>query len=136
MLGDAVNLGSRLEGLAKIYGASIVVSETTASAADGFVFRELDRVRVKGKTEPVTIYQLCGETGSLSAAAVSELDQYHTALRLYRQGHWQPAATAFSELSHQYPDVTLYTLYLERAVFFTRQPPDADWDGIFDHLQK
>ncbi|RTZ62384.1 MAG: hypothetical protein DSZ32_00455 [Gammaproteobacteria bacterium] len=52
-----------------------------------------------------------------------------------QQGRWQQAATAFTELSRQNPEVALYTLYRERSAFFAGQPPDADWDGIFDHLQ-
>jgi len=136
VLGDSVNLGARLEGLAKVYGAPIVVNETTVAAVSGFVFRELDRVRVKGKTEPVTIYQLLGNESDFSADSLSKLDQYHAALDLYRQGRWQQAATAFNELSHHNPDVALYTLYRERSAFFAGQPPDADWDGIFDYPQK
>ncbi len=136
VLGDSVNLGARLEGLAKVYGAPIVVNETTVAAVSGFAFRELDRVRVKGKTRPVTIYQLMGRADAIPTDARRELAQYRAALALYQQRHWSQAESAFGQLVQKNPGVTLYTLYQERARIFQQNAPDDEWDGIFDHKQK
>src|SRR5690606_15499548 len=85
VLGDAVNLGSRLEGLTKPYGVSILVSEFTRAAVPDYTFREVDRVRVKGRDEPVGIYEPLGATAELDKAVRDELKLYQEALRLYRE---------------------------------------------------
>ena len=82
VMGDAVNLAARLEGITKVYGVGIAVGEATRLAAPEFVYRELDRVRVKGKTEPVAIFEPLGAAGQLDAAALAELAQWEHALAL------------------------------------------------------
>jgi len=96
-LGDSVNLSSRLEGLNKDYGTHILVNETTYLAAkdSGFVFRELDLIRVKGKLQPVILYELVTFTDSLSADTQARLDRFSEARALYHQRLWLEAQSAF-----------------------------------------
>jgi adenylate cyclase len=136
VLGDAVNLGSRLEGLTKQYGVSIIVSEFVKEKAPGFAFRELDRVRVKGKGEPVTIYEPLGRTESVDEMTQEGLMAYHEALGHYRTQAWDRAYAEFNDLHKQAPNRLLYNIYKERIVHFRANPPGADWDGVFVHTTK
>lgn len=136
VLGDAVNLGSRLEGLTKGYGADIIVSETTAKAAPQFAYRELDVVRVKGKDRPVTIYEPLGPTGSIDARKLDELKLYRQALKYYRAQQWDQAELQFLNLSRASPTSYLYKMYAERVAYFRNNPPPANWDGVYTHMSK
>ncbi len=129
VIGDGVNLASRLEGLTKKYGVNIIVSDNTRSLAPGFIFRELDRVRVKGKTEAVVVYEPVGEAGTLNDQTIAELKAYEEGLSLYRQRKWTEAGHAFNGLSAKKPDVRLYRIYAERAEELIKNTPDAHWDG-------
>ncbi len=136
VLGDAVNLGSRLEGLTKAYGVDIIVSESTREQVPDFVFRELDRVRVKGKQEPVAIFEPLGHKNDLDAAVRDELNRYRQALRAYRRQDWDGAEVDFYNLSREHPHSRLYALYLERIARYRHSPPGEDWDGTFTHGSK
>jgi adenylate cyclase len=136
VLGDSVNLGSRLEGLTKPYGVGLIVSETTAQAAPEFFYREIDRVRVKGKAEPVTILEALGLKREASEEQVTLASQFNGALYMYRQQNWEPAKKAFQQLQLSEPDSRLYDLYLQRIAHFQESPPDSDWDGVFTHESK
>jgi len=136
VIGDAVNLGSRLEGLTKYYGVGLIVSETTAAGLDGIVLRRLDRVKVKGKNEPVTIYQPVGLSGSVSAGVVEEVRQSDAALELYFAGHWEQAHAAFQTLQHAAPQHKFYSLYLDRIDALQSQGIAAGWNGVFEHTSK
>lgn len=136
VMGDAVNLGSRLEGLTKAYGVECIVGEATRAAVDDFTYRELDRVRVKGKDEPVTIYEPLGPSDSLAVEDRNELKLYRQALKLYRGQDWDLAELQFLNLKQRHPERALYGLYAERVAHFRTQPPGADWDGVFTHLSK
>jgi len=136
VMGDAVNLGSRLEGLTKQYGVKMIVSETTKQAAPDFVYRELDKVRVKGKLKPITIYEPLGSKAGISeeqAQIIATLDQ---GLLCYRHQQWDAAATIFRNLAKHYPHDKLYAIYLERIAYYRSSPPEADWDGAFTHSSK
>ncbi|MBQ5946952.1 CHASE2 domain-containing protein [Massilia sp. ST3] len=130
VMGDAVNLGARLEGITKVYGVGIAVGEATRLAAPGFVWRELDLVRVKGKNEPVAIFEPLGKAGDLAPAALDELAAWEAALRLVRSQHWDAAQAALEALQAAHPARGLYALYLERIAHYRRYPPGADWDGV------
>ena len=137
-LGDAVNLSSRLEGLNKDYGTHIIVNETTYQAAKdgGFVFRELDLMRVKGKLQPVTIYQLMGRQADFAAdgsAAVmrSQLELFARARELYRHRQWKDARDAFQAFLEKWPEDGPSRVYLERCQEFIAAEPPANWDGVF-----
>jgi adenylate cyclase len=135
VMGDTVNLGSRLEGLTKQYGVDIIVNDRTAALVPDFSFRELDLVRVKGKTEPVAIFEPLGPTGQISTDAAAELEQYNAALAAYRQKHWDSAEASFKKLK-QRTDSLLYNVYLDRIERFRHEPPAEDWDGVFAHMSK
>ncbi len=131
VLGDAVNLASRLEGAAKQYGVSIVISEYTREQAPEYVCRELDRVRVKGRMQPVAIFEPLGLAGELSPEQLVELAEYEAALHALRRQAWDEATARFQGLSGQRPDCRLYGLYLDRLSALRTAPPPSDWDGVF-----
>ncbi len=136
VLGDAVNLGSRLEGLTKNYGVNIIVSETTMAEIPEFIFRELDLVRVKGKSEPVAIFEPIGHRNDLEESVASELTAYKQALIHFRSQSWDKAELDFSNLTRLDPGRLLYQVYLDRIAFFRNEPPGDDWDGVFTHTSK
>jgi adenylate cyclase len=130
VMGDAVNLASRLEGITKVYGASIVVGEATRQDAPGYAYRELDRVRVKGKHEPVPIFEPLALEADLDPNRRAALQKWHAALDLVRAQQWDMAEQAIAELHAAWPDELLYLLYLERIAHYRVNPPGADWDGV------
>ncbi|MGZ5008154.1 MAG: CHASE2 domain-containing protein [Methylobacter sp.] len=136
IMGDAVNLGSRLEGLTKQYGVKMIVSESTLQAAPEFTYRELDKVRVKGKHKPITIYEPLGITEHIGPEQLQILDLLNQGLNSYRQQHWAVAQRIFEELAKQYPHDKLYSIYLERIAYYLESPPETDWDGAFTHTTK
>lgn len=136
VLGDAVNLGSRLEGLTKAYGVTFIVSETTATQAPEYIYRELDFVRVKGKAEPVTIYEPLGLRDQIPQKLVDDAKLMRNALRYYRQQMWDKAEEILQELQSANPGFHLYELYIERIAHFREHPPGEDWDGVFTHETK
>lgn len=131
VMGDAVNLGSRLEGITKQYGVQIVVSDFTRAQLLEFAFRELDVVRVKGKDEPVAIFEPLGLAEELDAEIKNELTAYHAALAAYRARDWSGAEERFRSLATSMPERHIYAVYLERIEHFRAVPPPNDWDGVF-----
>ncbi len=136
VMGDAVNLGSRLEGLTKSYGVDIIVSETTRTAVPDYAYRELDRVRVKGKDKPVTIYEPIGPLEECDQSTRARLLEFSEFLDAYRGMKWDIADSTLRRLAEQEPEHRLYSLYLERVEEYRASPPDADWDGVFTHRSK
>lgn len=133
VMGDAVNLASRLEGITKQYGVGMIVGEQTRQAVrDGIVFRELDRVRVKGKDEPVTIYEPIGKTESVERAVKSAVELFHQALKYYRAQNWDMAELQLLNLKKQDVHCKLYQVYLDRIARFRQEPPPSDWDGVYE----
>jgi adenylate cyclase len=130
VMGDAVNLASRLEGITKEYGVGIVVGEQTRQHVPDVTFRELDKVRVKGKDEPVAIYEPLGLTADLPGAVLDELKLWQHALRLYRARDWDQAELQLYNLSQSSPGCRLYSLYTERIVAMRATPPDESWSGV------
>ncbi len=135
VLGDAVNIGSRLEALTRTYEVDIIVSETTVAQVQGYVFRELDRVVVKGKNKPVTIYEPLCPAAQLRSDQREELGRYETALGFYRAQNWEQAEKGFQHLAEQNPR-PLYGMYLKRIAYYRANPPVADWDGVFTYTTK
>lgn len=136
VMGDNVNLGSRLEGLTKFYGVPILVSQTTRDAAPEFAYRWLDRVQVKGRAEPVNIYQPLGLSAELSAAQQAQLDAYHAALEAYQQADFIAAQAAFESLMLQQPELNVLHIYRERCQLYGATPPGEDWAGVWVHHEK
>jgi len=136
VLGDAVNLGSRLEGLTKEYGVTVMCGESTRAQAPDWVFRELDLVRVKGKHEPVAIYQPLGPRNAVDDMLLGELERHHRALSAYRAQRWDEAEREFAGLSQGEHPLPVYALYLQRIAELRRHPPAAGWDGVTTFLTK
>jgi adenylate cyclase len=130
VLGDAVNLGSRLEGITKVYGVAMIVSETTAHSAGRYHYRELDRVRVKGKAKPVTILEPIGLEEEITPEQRERARAFGHFLFLYRSQSWDAAEEMLRRLQEPEPDSYLYHLYAERIAYFRQNPPPADWDGV------
>jgi len=136
VLGDAVNLGSRLEGLTKQYGIDLMVGEDTKNIIQDYVFRKLDNVKVKGKAEPVEIFEPLGKVTEVSTEELDELRLYNEALKNYLSQDWRMATKRFHNLQNLYVDRELYKLYLERSNYFNNNPPGNDWDGVFTFTTK
>jgi len=135
VMGDTVNLGSRLEGLTKSYGVDIIVNNRTAELVPEFTFRELDLVRVKGKTEPVAIFEPVGLSTELDDGSRRELESYREALAAYRRQEWDVAQGILESLCRE-SERKLYRIYLDRIASYRLDPAPPDWDGVFEHLVK
>ncbi len=142
-LGDTVNLSSRLEGLNKDYGTHILVNETTYAAAkdEGFVFRELDLIRVKGKLQPVTIYELIGRAGQNSVYGTPEdvrerITLFQQARELYRKRQWAEAQKTFQTILDKWPDEGPSRTYWKRCQDYLFDEPSSGWDGVFTMTHK
>ncbi len=142
-LGDTVNLSSRLEGLNKDYGTHILVNETTYAAAkdDGFLFRELDLIRVKGKLQPVVIYELIGRATENSTYGTAEevrqrLELFRQAHELYRKRRWEDAQKSFQIILDQWPDDGPSRTYWKRCQDYLFDEPPSGWDGVFTMTHK
>ena len=130
VMGDPVNLGSRLEGVTKTYGVGIVVGEDTRKAINDVVFREVDRVRVKGKDSAVAIFEPLGLEGELDKGVRDEIRLWNQCLRYYRARDWDQAEVALINLQRMRPGCQLYQVYVERIGGFRRAPPEPGWDGV------
>ncbi|MDV7338045.1 adenylate/guanylate cyclase domain-containing protein [Terasakiella sp. A23] len=129
LVGDPVNLGSRLEGANKNYGTHIIISERTRELAGETIHvRELDLIRVKGKTEPTRIYELFADE--------QETTLFDTALRAYRAQDWDGAIKAFEACEIQDPADPVPAIFKGRIDHLKQQPPGADWDCVWDFLTK
>ncbi len=136
VMGDEVNLASRLEGLTKQYGVEIIVGENTRHLVTDFLYRELDHVRVKGKDKAVAIYEPMALVCEASKALQDEVRLFHEVRRLYRKGNWDQAELQLINLQRMSPDTALYGRYAERISFFRKNEPGVDWDGVFEFVVK
>jgi adenylate cyclase len=137
VMGDAVNLGSRVESLTKQYGAAILCTESTRSAASReWAFREIDLVRVKGRSEPVAIHEPLGPRDQLDAGLRQDLTRHRSAIKLYREQRWDEAEAEFFGLSRSGRPHRVYEIFLERIGTLRASPPGPGWDGVFTHLHK
>jgi adenylate cyclase len=135
VMGDAVNLGSRLEGITKQYGVGILVTEPTVEADPVHTFMKVDVVRVKGKETPVAIYQPLGRRGELPDEAQMIAKLFDAAFARYQAQDWDGASQLLNELKAAVP-CALCDVYLERIDHFRVAPPAADWDGVFVYTTK
>ena len=134
VLGDPVNLAARLEGLTKEYGVGILVSETTKDATTGIVYRELDRVRVKGKGQAVSIYEPVGISTEVSAEQQRLINEFEQVLKHYRAQQWDEAEAILHSMPKK--DEVLVNLYLKRIAEKREHPPGKDWDGVTSFTTK
>jgi len=129
VIGDAVNLAARLQGLSSIYGVDIIVGEGTRQKANQFVWQELDRVRVKGKEVAVDIFSVLTKADQLTARHAAELTSWNAFLNAYRRQDWNLCDAQLLALRAQNPAKYLYQLYAERVASMRLQPIDPFWDG-------
>lgn len=137
VMGDSVNLGSRLEGLNKLYGTSIIVSEFTYSwVKEEILGRELDLVRVKGKDQPVHIYELLARFPVATPAQRELAQEFQTALVEYHNRQWSKAETIWKDILQKFPADEPSKLYIERCQMLMKNPPSPDWDGVYSITTK
>jgi adenylate cyclase len=135
VMGDAVNLGSRLEGITKQYGVGILVTQPTVDADPVHAFMKIDEVRVKGKETPVAIYEPLGSKTGLDEAAKKVAADFEAAFSRYQAQDWDAAETTLRGLNARAPR-PLYDVYLERIAHFREAPPAHDWDGVYVYTSK
>jgi adenylate cyclase len=136
VLGDAVNLGSRLEGANKNYLTHILISEFTyEKVKDQFQCMEIDSVRLKGKTRAVRIHQLMGRKEA-AASQAETIRYFHQGLQFYKEQKWDKALDAFKTVSAMDKELYAAQLYMERIAKLKSTPPPPDWDGAFTMKEK
>jgi adenylate cyclase len=134
VLGDAVNLASRLEGLTKMYGVPILCGDETRAAVGSVVWREVDRVRVKGRAQAVGIHEPLAAAGD--TAAVARAERWASILAAYRARRFDDARAVIAAIAADDPDAPLAAIFAGRCVAFTAAPPPDDWDGAWNFLEK
>jgi adenylate cyclase len=135
-IGDITNLASRLEGVNKVYGTTVIVTKETYRLAQQIVeARELDVVVVMGKSEPVTIFEVLGRAGEVEAGVLKVRDLYVEGLEAYRQQDWGTAENRFTECLRLSPDDGPSKVLLDRSVAFKATPPPG-WEGVWHLTQK
>jgi adenylate cyclase len=130
VMGDAVNVASRLEARTKYYGVGVLVGQATRKAVPDMVFREVDRIKVKGKDEALSIYEPVGIAAGVEPETLDELRIWGRALQAYRAQNWDDADVDLGNLQRLAPERALYKLYADRVAAFRRTPPPAGWDGV------
>ncbi|HEV7412842.1 MAG TPA: adenylate/guanylate cyclase domain-containing protein [Casimicrobiaceae bacterium] len=133
VLGDAVNLASRLEGLTKEYGVAVIIGEEARAAVSDIRCREIDRVRVKGRANPVTIFEPLPEA---EEAIAGELAAWEKALLQYRERRFADAAASLAALASAHPATRLYAYFAQRCAMYAAARPPADWDGATNFATK
>ncbi len=137
VMGTAVNLASRLEGVNKQYRTSICIGESTqAQLPAGFLLRRMDRVRVTGTDDPVRLYELIGYQDESSAPMREALELFHRGLEEYEQQNWQAAEQRFSTALRVYPNDGPSQVFLQRCKEFLATPPRDTWDGVTSLTEK
>jgi len=138
VLGDDVNLASRLEGQSKPYGVGVIIGPRTREQATDFAALELDLIRVKGKTVPVNIFTLLGRAEVKESREFRELEKLHAGmLAAFRKQQWAEALELLKECRRSaFPLKTLYEMYEERITSYKLTPPDKDWDGTYTATSK
>ena len=133
VMGDNVNLGSRLEGANKVYGTNIMCSEATRIMVEHVIItRDLDLIRVKGKTEGVLVHEVVAKkSDGLSENKQQVIDLYHQGLAMYKNRRWDEGIKLFNETLSIDPKDKPSMVYIKRCQEFMLNPPPDDWDGIF-----
>ncbi len=137
IIGDNVNLASRLESLTKFYGVQLIISETMIQGCSKeSLIQEIDLVRVKGKNEPVRIYTVYSPPVENMDHCRKEINMFNKCLKLYRAKLFEKAEQHLQNLITEYPEKKIYSIYQERCLFFMKNPPAEKWDGVFTHTSK
>ena len=134
VIGDDVNLASRLEGLTKTYGVDIIISASTyRSVKDKMFCRPLDAVMVKGSKKPLEIFELIGTKEGISAETEDKVQNFGEGLKLYYSRRWEEAQAFFVRFLDRFPNDGPAQIILERVRVYTKEPPPEHWDGVFSH---
>ena len=137
VMGNAVNLAARLEGVNKHYKTSIIISELTKiKVGQAFLCRRLDRVRVAGIYKPVLIYELMNTADKASQEELLFLEAWEEAIKEFDRRCFSRARDLFKALGDRKPQDALSSLYMERCISFLENPPAPEWDGVFDFISK
>ncbi|HNQ98007.1 MAG TPA: adenylate/guanylate cyclase domain-containing protein, partial [Treponemataceae bacterium] len=138
IMGNAVNLAARLEGVNKQYNTKgILISEhTRAQIGEEFLLRRLDRVRVVGVQTPLRLYELVGFLHDATPEEMEAIEQWEQAIDLYEQKQFDKARRIFFSLAAKDPHDKVAPLYIKRCDDFIASPPDSSWDGVFNLTQK
>jgi len=137
VIGDPANLASRIEGMTKVYGARLLISEATLAGildAERYLLREVDRVRAKGKREPITVYEVLD--AQLDGAKVRTKAAFERGLQAYREADFETALNLFGACVQQAPDDVAATLYIRRSEHYVASGVPASWSGITDMTTK
>jgi adenylate cyclase len=129
-MGDAVNVASRVEGRTKTYAVGVLAGEATRERVADVVFREVDRIKVMGKDEAVTVYEPLGLASELGESVRLELELWNSTLRAYRTRQWDDAETGLGSLARMNPTCGLYRVYAAIVAEKRRNPPPPEWDGV------
>ena len=129
-MGDAVNVASRLEGRTKYYGVGILVGEATRTLVKDVVFKEIDKIKVKGKDEAITIYEPMGLEAEVEKKVLDELKLWHQTIRSYRSRQWDQVEVNLLNLQRMNPGCALYELYAKEVGGKRRSPPPPEWTGV------
>ena len=136
VLGDSVNLGSRLEGLTKFYGLKFLIGEDTYKGLDGYACRLIDKVKVKGKDLAIDAYEPMCLKSKASVELLATLEAHEAAMQCYFAQQWDSAEQKFTALLASAPNTVLYKIYLERINELRAQNLPTDWDGSYQHKSK
>ena len=138
VIGDTVNLASRLEGVNKYYGTSLMISETTATeqVTDQFLLREMDIMRVKGKNLPIKIFEVVCLKNEITEQRLKMVQTFEAGLKLYRDQHWNDAISMFKTVLNLQTDDAASIMYIERCEKCKKNPPGKDWNGVYDMTSK
>ncbi|MDA8561780.1 adenylate/guanylate cyclase domain-containing protein [Gammaproteobacteria bacterium] len=136
VLGDEVNLASRVESLTKFYGVNAIAAEESQKNQNKFLFRKLDKIQVVGKKIPTIIYEIIGYRKDASNELQQEIKKSNTAFELYLKKEWSMALSIFKELNNKYPQTKYYSIYIDRCNKNKKNPPPVNWDGTFKHTSK
>ncbi|MEX2299071.1 MAG: adenylate/guanylate cyclase domain-containing protein, partial [Dongiaceae bacterium] len=138
VLGDSVNLASRLESLSRLYGTDIVIGTATAASAPDFALVEIDRVRVKGRAQPEAIHALLGDAAfAKTPGFTTARAKFVAMLDAYRNRNWDAARAAIQAGRQSAPALApVYDLYEDRIAAYDGAPPPAGWDGVFEARTK
>ena len=132
VIGDAVNLASRLEGANKAFGTSILIAQRTLDLAQGKIeVRPVAKLQVKGKTKPVMVYELLAMSGELPEIERTAQVAFTEGFRAFHLCHWDKAMEQFERALTIHPRDGLAVMYLKQAAGYRQSPPPPDWDGVF-----
>jgi adenylate cyclase len=137
VMGDTVNVASRLEGASKAYGTRILANEATAARTAGAIeVREIDAILVVGKTEPERVFEVLGRKGDVDATRLALRGRFAAGLAAYRRQAWTEAEAAFAAALELVPDDGPSRVFLERVSALRATPPAADWNGVWTLTSK